>query len=389
VGRGLRRPIRFCGGACSATVSGQPATSAPPLRGLLKHALAAAVPFVGFGFMDELVMITVGDQIDYRLGSAFGIRTLTAAAMGQVVSDTTAVIFGDVIERLAVKMGLPTSGLSPRQLAHWKATTARTAGAAFGVAVGCLLGMCSLFFLDLDKRDKAERIKALQPLIVSIVDSCHALVRADHCRLWLLDKADPRYIVSWGVQTAVPRPDHLREAFYHVSRTSAGGVTAHQLICAAALIGRETNVQRVEEELIRIEKELGGLSSRVRSDLNEDRAFSFDVFAEYMRLEVAGQLEERRRLRPGGVKDSAIVSKRTVLRDSVAEDPRFNKAHNQVTGVRTRNILVSPIINPTSGAVLGLIEMANKTEGGDFHVDDVKTVELMAKHTALILEKAE
>ena len=37
-----------------------------------------AVPMVGFGFMDNIIMIQVGDLIDSTLGVTFGLATITA-----------------------------------------------------------------------------------------------------------------------------------------------------------------------------------------------------------------------------------------------------------------------------------------------------------------------
>lgn len=42
---------------------------------------------VGFGFMDNFIMVQAGGYIDATLGVQLGLATLTAAAMGQVVSD--------------------------------------------------------------------------------------------------------------------------------------------------------------------------------------------------------------------------------------------------------------------------------------------------------------
>ena len=39
---------------------------------------------IGFGFMDNLVMIQVGDYLDTTIGVTFGLATLTAAGFGQV-----------------------------------------------------------------------------------------------------------------------------------------------------------------------------------------------------------------------------------------------------------------------------------------------------------------
>eukprot|EP00037_Helgoeca_nana_P023601 m.245524 g.245524 ORF g.245524 m.245524 type:complete len:397 (+) comp26406_c1_seq1:191-1381(+) len=362
-----------------------PSAPQPRFSQLVKHGFAAAVPMIGFGFMDQLVMITVGDHIDANLGATLGIHTLTAAALGQVVSDTSGVLFGQVIENIGQKVGLPSSKLTAEQMKLPRVLGVRTAGMALGVASGCFLGMISLYFLDLDKRAKEEKIQGLEPLMKSMVDSCHQLIGAEHCHLWLVDPTDPEYIWSRAMTTAPPSTENLQKAFGYIAGSSEG-VTAHKLMTAVFAIGRETNAENVEKQLIRIEKDLELQSNSVRSDLNQDRTFAFEVFAEYMRQEVTAGLEIHTRVRPGGFKHTAIQTKKTVLRDPVVRDPLFNKMHNLVTGLRTRNVLVSPIISLKTGQVLGLIEMANKFDDS-FSQGDVRTVELMAKHTALFLEK--
>merc|ERR1719401_2872720 len=50
---------------------------APPTRGqLLKLGLVASVPYVGFGFMDNFIMIVAGDAIDASIGVKLGISTM-------------------------------------------------------------------------------------------------------------------------------------------------------------------------------------------------------------------------------------------------------------------------------------------------------------------------
>ena len=51
------------------------------LRTLFVH---SAVPFVAFGFVDNTVLIHMGDAIDQTFGVYFALPTLAAAAMGQV-----------------------------------------------------------------------------------------------------------------------------------------------------------------------------------------------------------------------------------------------------------------------------------------------------------------
>jgi len=68
---------------------------------------------VGFGFMDNTVMIQAGNAIDCTLGVSFGLSTLTAAAFGQVCSDSAGVLFGGTLEAMLRRAGLrPTAGLS-------------------------------------------------------------------------------------------------------------------------------------------------------------------------------------------------------------------------------------------------------------------------------------
>eukprot|EP00959_Pyramimonas_sp_CCMP1952_P038823 812706-Pyramimonas_sp.AAC.1 len=86
--------------------------TAQQLRTLFVH---SAVPFVAFGFVDNTVLIQAGDMIDNTFGVYFAMPTLAAAAMGQVFSDSTGVLFGSYIEALATKLGLPLPQLTKEQ----------------------------------------------------------------------------------------------------------------------------------------------------------------------------------------------------------------------------------------------------------------------------------
>ena len=59
----------------------------PTTQQLRIVALRYAIPMIGFGFMDNLVMIQAGDAIDQTFGVALGISTMTAAGFGQCFSD--------------------------------------------------------------------------------------------------------------------------------------------------------------------------------------------------------------------------------------------------------------------------------------------------------------
>jgi hypothetical protein len=49
--------------------------------------LTGAIPFIGFGFLDNAIMLTAGDAIEDNLGLALGLSTLAAAGLGNLISD--------------------------------------------------------------------------------------------------------------------------------------------------------------------------------------------------------------------------------------------------------------------------------------------------------------
>jgi Transmembrane protein 65 len=49
----------------------------------------------------KTVMIQAGNAIDCTIGVVFGLSTLSAAAIGQICSDASGVVFGGTVERLA------------------------------------------------------------------------------------------------------------------------------------------------------------------------------------------------------------------------------------------------------------------------------------------------
>lgn len=67
------------------------------------------VPMVGFGFVDNFIMLTAGDAIDVTFGSALQISTLAAAGLGNLVSDVAGLGLSSTIE---VKSGASTASHS-------------------------------------------------------------------------------------------------------------------------------------------------------------------------------------------------------------------------------------------------------------------------------------
>ena len=106
--------------------------------------LSATIPMIGFGFMDNFVMITAGNAIDNSIGVQMGLATMTAAAIGQVVSDVSGVMFGDTLSRV---FKISSAQLTETQRKFAVVRRLRLAGAVLGVITGCTLGATALYFV--------------------------------------------------------------------------------------------------------------------------------------------------------------------------------------------------------------------------------------------------
>jgi len=150
----------------SSVLTLEQAVSNQPTRDQLKHLfLCSAIPMVGFGFMDNVIMIQAGSYIDATLGATLGMSTLMAAALGQVVSDVSGVLFGGVVERSMLSLGLisgPSIAFTSAQRALPVVKNVSIAGAACGVILGCLLGASTLLIRESaeDKRESSQLISS-------------------------------------------------------------------------------------------------------------------------------------------------------------------------------------------------------------------------------------
>ncbi|XP_064203902.1 transmembrane protein 65-like isoform X2 [Anguilla rostrata] len=133
---------------------------APPTTAQLRYVLLHnAIPFVGFGFLDNAIMIAAGTQIELSIGVIFGISTMAAAALGNLVSDLAGLGLAGYVEALAHRLGMQIPDLSPKQVDMWQTRVSSHMGKAIGVTIGCLLGMFPLFFLGDDDNDDDKKKK--------------------------------------------------------------------------------------------------------------------------------------------------------------------------------------------------------------------------------------
>ena len=127
------------------------AVEAPTSQQLSRLFWNAAIPMIGFGFMDQTVMLQAGNAIDCTIGVTFGLSTLTAAAFGQVCSDAAGVMFGGTVESIASKAGIPKAGLTAAQRQLSVVKKIKFAGGLFGIITGCLLGLVNLLWIDTER----------------------------------------------------------------------------------------------------------------------------------------------------------------------------------------------------------------------------------------------
>ena len=106
--------------------------------------VAAGLPAVGFGFTDNVIMILAGEEIDASLGVMFGLSTMAAAGLGNMVSDVAGVQLESFIERTA---GVKEPPLTAAQRRSGRYRTSRGFGKTVGIMVGCLLGMVPLLIV--------------------------------------------------------------------------------------------------------------------------------------------------------------------------------------------------------------------------------------------------
>eukprot|EP00929_Paragymnodinium_shiwhaense_P077734 TRINITY_DN40080_c0_g1_i2.p1 TRINITY_DN40080_c0_g1~~TRINITY_DN40080_c0_g1_i2.p1 ORF type:complete len:113 (-),score=18.73 TRINITY_DN40080_c0_g1_i2:176-514(-) len=93
-------------------------------------------------------MILAGDFIDAEVGLAFGLSTMSAAAVGNTLSDVVGIWISGVIETCAAALGLPDHGLSNKQRALMLVRIVKNVSMITGIVIGCILGMFPLVFPD-------------------------------------------------------------------------------------------------------------------------------------------------------------------------------------------------------------------------------------------------
>jgi len=133
------------------------------------------------------VLIYAGDAIDNSVGVAFGLSSLAAAAMGQIFSDTSGVLFGGAIEAWVLRAGFIMPTLTAEQNVMRVTRTTSTAGKVCGVIAGCCLGLLNLLLIDPHAAEKAKEEKEFTAVFRAIMDEGHNVVGCAAASLWIVD----------------------------------------------------------------------------------------------------------------------------------------------------------------------------------------------------------
>ena len=239
-------------------------------------------------------MIQAGEFIDLTIGVTFGLSTLTAAGLGQCVSDVAGFSCGGLVDALMSKLHLPHHNLSQRQLEAKRARMWHTIGGCVGVVIGCLLGMTSLLFIDTEKAERRKKTKELTSIFETVMVEGKGLVNAERCTLWMLS-GDGKELWS------------------------------------RVVVGMEE---------IRLPADVGAVGW-------------------------------------------SVAHQQTLNLHDCYRDERFNSEVDKLTGLRTRSMLVVPVLG-RQGEAIGAIQMINKKNpdatDGVFDEGDVKLVKMLSSH---------
>uniref|UniRef100_A0A7S4Q6L7 Transmembrane protein 65 n=1 Tax=Alexandrium monilatum TaxID=311494 RepID=A0A7S4Q6L7_9DINO len=154
---------------CAADTLEREPPPAPTAWQMRVYALQNLIPFIGFGFFDNFMMILAGDFIDAKLGVAFGFTTMAAAAVGNTISDVVGLWVSGFVEAFAAALGLPDHGLTNAQRRTVQIRVLKNCSMVVGLVIGCIIGMFPLAYptdwrLWPSRSEQEERAKSDEPV---------------------------------------------------------------------------------------------------------------------------------------------------------------------------------------------------------------------------------
>lgn len=118
-----------------------------------KLVLAAAAPFMAFGFLDNSTLVLAGDAVDRYVSEYMNLSEMAAAAVGGVVSGVAGIQVHGLAERWT--RSTPPK-LTPAQSRSRHLMSAERAGNTAGMVVGLILGMTPLLFIGAGTEEEVQ-----------------------------------------------------------------------------------------------------------------------------------------------------------------------------------------------------------------------------------------
>eukprot|EP01062_Namystynia_karyoxenos_P005266 TRINITY_DN11866_c0_g1_i2.p3 TRINITY_DN11866_c0_g1~~TRINITY_DN11866_c0_g1_i2.p3 ORF type:complete len:129 (+),score=19.12 TRINITY_DN11866_c0_g1_i2:462-848(+) len=115
------------------------------MQSCMRTTVSRLLDRTGFGFMDNAVMLIAGDFIDNTLCVTFGLGTLFAAGVGNIISDVAGLTTAGPIEAVSRERIAP-HGLHPKQQALVSVLLIKYTALTAGIVTGCVLGMFPLLW---------------------------------------------------------------------------------------------------------------------------------------------------------------------------------------------------------------------------------------------------
>ncbi|EUD66798.1 hypothetical protein C922_02783 [Plasmodium inui San Antonio 1] len=157
------------------------------IKKMLNIIFCSSIPMIGFGFMDQFIMIRLGDIFDASIGVSLGISTLCAASFGQLCSDTFGVFFGYVLNYLLQTYRvIQPAKFDIKNKVYQHCTLV---GSVVGILLGCALGMLQLIFIDTTKSERLKKKKELDFIFQMVMCDCSNILNCETSTLFLYDKA--------------------------------------------------------------------------------------------------------------------------------------------------------------------------------------------------------
>ncbi len=153
------------------------------------------------------------------------------------------------------------------------------------------------------------------------------------------------------------------------------------LLHVTRLVAAEIDPERVLETVAE--------AARVALDCDRASVFQYDPANEqlFTRVVTALEIAEIRTQVGRGITGHVAATRQLITVLEPQTDARWNSSIDRATGYHTRNLMAAPLVSPTDGSLLGVLELINK-QTGDFSAFDEELVEAFSQHAAVALDRA-